>query len=50
MVSFCPLCRLSMAFSRQVFPVSGSEGQREGQNRVKIGKGSLGSQSSQGHL
>lgn len=39
MVSFCPLCRLSMAFSRQVFPVSGSEGQREGQNQVKIGKG-----------
>lgn len=39
MVSFCPLCRLSMAFSRQVFPVSGSEGQREGQNQVKIRKG-----------
>lgn len=39
MVSFCPLCRLSMAFSRQVFPVSGSERQREGQKQVRIGKG-----------
>lgn len=38
MVSFCPLCRLSIAFSRQVFPVSGSEGQREGQNQARIGR------------
>lgn len=27
-MSFCPPCRLSMAFSRQVFPVSGSERHR----------------------
>lgn len=39
MVSFCPLCRLSMAFSRQVFPVSGSEGHREkSQNQVILAK------------
>lgn len=38
MVSFCPLCKLSIAFSKQVFPVSGSEGQREGQNQARVGK------------
>lgn len=35
MVAFCPSCRLSMAFSRQVFPVSGSARQSGGQSRAR---------------
>lgn len=33
MVSFCPLCRLSMAFNKQVFPVSGSARQSGGSEK-----------------